>query len=71
MATPPGSVKVAHLSTLPFHTRRPSPEPEREVIAWLRVREFQLLSLRMICRELLQASLLYVGLTSILRVLPH
>ena len=28
----------------------------REVIAWLRVREFQLLSLRMICHELLLAS---------------
>ncbi len=31
----------------------------REVIAWLRVREFQLLSLRMICHELLLASPLY------------
>ena len=28
----------------------------KEVIAWLRVREFQLLSLRMICHQMLRAS---------------
>ena len=32
----------------------PIPKPN-QVIAWLRVREFQLLSLRMICHQMLRA----------------